>query len=478
MFFGRERELNLLMSLLEKRVASMVVIRGRRRIGKSTLVEEFAKCSNLPLFSFQGLAPTQKTTQQSEREVFVEQMAQQGIVGVAANDWTHIFHHLAQKVRQGRAVVLLDEISWMGSKDPDFLGKLKMAWDIHLKKNPKLILILCGSVSSWIEEEIIKSSAFLGRISLKFLLGELPLYQCNQFWGKYGKRISSFDKFKFLSITGGVPRYLEELHPNQSAEENIRRLCFQKEGFLFEEFTHIFSDIFGRRSETYEKIVHVLVSGSCELADLYEKLRIEKSGKLSEYLDHLILGGFVVRDRTRTISSAKPSKLSRFRLSDNYLRFYCKWIEPAKERIEADAYDTASFTRVPGWDTIMGLQFENLVLNNRKAIHKLLNISSLQVLWDNPYFQRATKTHPGCQIDYLIHTAHHFCYICEIKFSRHPISKDIIQEMEEKMDRLKVAKHISKVPVLIHVCGVDEEVAESGFFAKIIDFGQLLDTPQ
>ncbi len=475
MFFGRERELSLLESLLEKRVASLVVIRGRRRIGKSTLVEEFAKRSKLPLLSFQGLSPTDETTQQSEREVFVEQMAEQGIIGVAANDWTHIFHHLAQKVKQGRAVVLLDEISWMGSKDPDFLGKLKMTWDVHLKKNPKLIVILCGSVSSWIEEEIIKNSAFLGRISLKLLLEELPLYYCNQFWGRYGKRISNFDKFKFLAITGGVPRYLEELHPNQSAEENIHRLCFQKEGFLFEEFTHIFADIFGRRSDTYEKIVRALVNGSCALADLYKKLKIEKSGKLSEYLDHLVLGGFVTRDRTRVISSAKPSKLSRFRLSDNYLRFYCKWIEPAKDRIEADAYDNVPLTRVSGWDTVMGLQFENLVLRNRKAIHQLLNIAATQILWDNPYFQRFTKTHPGCQIDYLIHTTHSFLYICEVKFSRHPISKSIIGEIQEKMDRLKVPKYLSRVPVLIHVGGVEEEVVESGFFAKIIDFGQLLE---
>jgi len=477
MFFGRERELSLLTGLLEKRVASLVVIRGRRRIGKSTLVEEFAKRSKIPLFSFQGLAPTNKTTQQSEREIFVEQMAKHGIAGVASNDWTHIFHYLAQRVQQGRAIVLLDEISWMGSKDPDFLGKLKMTWDVHLKKNPKLIVILCGSASSWIEEEIIKSSAFLGRISLKMMLHELPLHHCNQFWGKYEKRISTFDKFKFLAITGGIPRYLEELHPNQSAEENIRRLCFQKEGFLFEEFTHIFSDIFGKKSDTYEKIVRALVNGSCELADLYKKLKIEKSGKLSEYLDHLILGGFVVRDRTRVLSTVKPSKLSHFRLSDNYLRFYCKWIEPVKDRIEANAYDHNSLTSVPGWDGIMGLQFENLVLHNRKAIHKLLNISPEQILWDNPYFQRAIKAHPGCQIDYLIHTLHHFLYICEIKFSRHPISKKIIKEMQEKMRRLKIPKHISKLPVLIHVCGVEEEVVESGFFAKIIDFGQLLEAP-
>lgn len=116
----------------------------------------------------------------------------------------------------------------MGFKDPNFLGNLKTAWDIYFKKNPKLVLILCGS--AWIEKNILSSSGFLGRISYTLTLEELSLPECKEFWNKYDNRISAYEKFKILSVIGGVPRYLEEVIATKTAEENINNLCFKKGG--------------------------------------------------------------------------------------------------------------------------------------------------------------------------------------------------------------------------------------------------------
>src|SRR5690606_34260719 len=111
-----------------------------------------------------GIPPTEDVSAQSQRDVFSKQLGQQlGLPGLHATDWADLFTLLANQTREGRVVILFDEISWMGSKDPTFLGKLKNAWDIDLKKNPELVLILCGSVSTWIQENIIKSTAFFGR---------------------------------------------------------------------------------------------------------------------------------------------------------------------------------------------------------------------------------------------------------------------------------------------------------------------------
>lgn len=198
-----------------------------------------------------------------------------------AEDWGDLFWHMAQQSQKGKVVLILDEISWMGSKEPTFLGKLKTAWDLYFKNNPQLILILCGSISSWIEENILSSTGFMGRISLDIVLEELPLHECNQFWNAEQDRVSSFDKFKVLSVIGGVPRYLEEILPNQSAEANIQRLCFQKEGFLFSEFERIFSDLFSSRSATYKVIVERLAEGPCELKDIYTALQVEKNSLVS-----------------------------------------------------------------------------------------------------------------------------------------------------------------------------------------------------
>ncbi len=334
--------------------------------------------------------------------------------------------------------------------------------------------MLCGSVSTWIDENILKSTGFLGRISLAFKLKELPLNDCNQFLKQLDDSVSAHEKFKILSITGGVPRYLEEIHPSLSAEENIKRLCFSPKGILFREFNDIFSDLFSKRSDDYKNIVSILVDGSVEYNDICRKLNLSKSGYLSEQLDDLIQSGFISRDYTWHLKSGIESRLSHYRLSDNYLRFYLKYIEKNRGKIESDHFDGRSLASFPGWDTIMSLQFENLVINNRRQIWDLLHIYPEDILSDNPFFQRTTLRAPGCQIDYLIHTRFNTLYVCEIKFSRKEIGASIINDMQQKIQRLKRPKGFSCRPVLIHVNGVMDSVLDSDFFVNIIDFSQLL----
>ncbi len=108
---------------------------------------------------------------------------------------------LAKQCAHGRVVITLDEISWMADDDPTFLGKLKSVWDLHFSNNNELILILCGSVSSWIDKEILSSTGYLGRPSLHMTIKELPMPDCNKFWGNTRNNISSYEKFKILSLT-------------------------------------------------------------------------------------------------------------------------------------------------------------------------------------------------------------------------------------------------------------------------------------
>lgn len=471
-FLGRQREMRLLQRLLTKRTASLAVIKGRRRIGKSRLAEEFGKPFNTHVFV--GLPPEEKLTAQMQREEFAKQMQRTlNISGLKADDWSDLFWHLAAHTREGRVVIILDEINWLGSKDPTFLGKLKTAWDTLFKKNPQLIMILSGSMSAWIDRNILGSTGFLGRISLDLTLEELPLFVCNQFWLLQQETVSAYDKFKILAITGGVPRYLEEMHPEWPAEENIKALCFEKESILFQEFERIFSDLFSRRSDSYRKIIQRLAKGSASLDQVSDALDMKKGGTVSAYLEDLITTGYVAHDFTWNLRNGKPGKLSHYRLKDNYLRFYLKVIEPNRFKIAQN-----ELTHPPGWDGIMGLQFENLVLSNRSAVKRILGLAPDDIIIDNPYFQRATRVHPGCQIDYLIQTKYHSLHLCEIKFSREKIGAEVIQQVKEKMRRLQVKKIYSVWPVLIHVNGVTDSVIESGFFSRIIDFGTLLNTTQ
>jgi len=401
-------------------------------------------------------------------------MQQTGVSGVDAGNWTHLFFHLAQKVQKGRVIILMDEISWMADKDPTFLGKLKNVWDLHLKKNPKIILILCGSSSAWIDRNILSSTGFVGRISLEITLKELPLAACKQFWGKKAELISSHEILTVLAIMGGVPRYLEEIIPSQPAEKLIQRLCFTSGGFLVEEFNKIFSDLFDKRASMYKKIVHILADRQLTQDQIRDKLNLQKSGIINEYLTDLIKSGFITRDHTWSIARARTSSLSRYRLSDNYIRFYLKYIEPNYDHIKNGHYAFKSVYALQKWPIIMGFQFENLVLNNRKLVYQTLNIDPHTILYDNPYFQKQTKTKRGCQIDYLIQDRFNTLYVCEIKFSQSKIPTSVITDIEEKIKRLNAPKKMSVRPILIYVGEITEEVKHSPFFDKVINFGDYL----
>ncbi len=471
-FFGRKQELKKLHELWEKRSSSMVVVRGRRRIGKSTLIEEFAKGERF--FEFAGIPPVSGVTAETQRTAFAKQLLKYFDEVPKTNDWWECFWILAQKTRKGHTIILLDEISWMASDDPAFLGIIKTIWDTEWKKNPDLILILCGSVSSWIDKNILAGTGFVGRISLTLTLDELPLHDCDQFFGKRRHLISAYEKFKLLAVMGGIPRYLEEIRPSLPAEENIKNLCFSPEGILFSEFDKIFSDLFNGRSIIYKQIVMSLAEGPNERAIIANQLGFQVGGTISDYLDDLVKAGFITRHPTWKIENTKESNLVVYRLSDNYLRFYIKYILPNRNRIELKTFENRSMTTLPGFSTIMGLQFENLVFHNRFALRKALNIQDEDIMMEGPFFQRKTKRQPGCQIDYMIQTQFGTVYICEIKFTKEKIPLGVIEEVGNKITRFKRPKFVSCRPVLIHVNGVTSEVEESNYFAKMIDFGDLI----
>jgi len=425
-------------------------------------------------FFFSGNPPVPRTTAKTQRENFVLQLERAGIHGVKPDDWSNLFWHLSEKTKKGRILIVLDEISWLGGKDPQFLGHLKTAWDMYFSKNPNLIIALCGSVSSWIEKNILSSTGFLGRITLDLMLDELPLAACNAFWHPKEKRITAYEKFKLLSVTGGIPLYLEHINPHLTAENNIQELCFTKGGLLVREFDAIFSDLFSSTKARPKDIVLSLVNGPKELCQICKELGKSIGGVFSKYLDELIQAGFIKRDFTWDLKSGNEQKLSRYRLSDNYLRFYLKYIAPRRSVIEKESFSNL-IPQLPAWESIMGLQFENLVVHNRKTLWKILELAAEEIVMEGPFFQNTTIKQPGCQIDYMIQTRFNNLHLCEIKFSKEKVGMQVIKEMAHKITNLKVPRNFSIRPVLIHVNGVEERVLDERYFDKVVDFGCLLD---
>jgi hypothetical protein len=262
-------------------------------------------------------------------------------------------------------------------------------------------------------------------------------------------------------VTGGIPRYLEEIDPRQTAEENIKRLCFSQAGLLFNEYDQLMNDLFQRSNRISREIVEAICERPLTLEELRRKIGKQKSGVLSGYAEDLEKAGFLMRHHTWNPRTGRPSNRYKIRIIDNYVRFYLKAIRPAADRIKA------------GLDTLpanlygmLGLQFENLVLKNRRLVLSALGVDLAEIVREGPYFQSQTTKHAGCQIDYLVQTRHSL-YVVEIKLSRSELSSAVVQEVKKKIDALITPRNLSVRPILVHVNGVADGRLSRRFTSRV-----------
>ena len=423
-FIGRREYLEDLESLWRKRTSSLVACRGRRRIGKSTLFREFSRRTADVCIEIEGLAPERNMSDRDQLEGFAASLAREtNSAPRRMDDWLDAFYRLDQAIDDSkRTVIVLDEISWMGGYNPLFPSILRKAWERYFHRHDKLIFVICGSVSAWIKENLLDSTGFAGRFSRDYVLPELSLDECVQFWGAASGRVSPREIIDVLSVTGGVPRYLEEVDPGLDANENIRRMCFLQSGQLFLDFDSIFNPLFGGDNETKKAILAALGSGPLSGAELSERLGTARNGHFAEILRSLREGGFISDD-----AGLNP------------------------------------------------LQFENLVVNNAMSLIPHLHLGNSIVESAAPYRNARTGSRgkkAGCQIDLLIQTAR-TAYVVEIKRQRE-IGPEIEADVQRKIDNLPLRAGMTPRPVLVYDGHLSPSVEGSGYFDAIIPVGRLL----
>lgn len=473
-FYGREDLLSRLSDFWKRPHASLLVCRGRRRIGKSTLISRFALLDGARLLAFEGLAPQPKMTNEDQLAAFGRQLAEQthGEASTPPN-WFEAFRRLADAVPDaGRVVILLDEISWMGKYDPNFPGELKYAWDKRFHDRPDLVFVVCGSVSSWIEENILSNAGFVGRVSLDLIVPELPLRECVKFWGAALGRVAPREMLDVLSVTGGVPRYLEEVDPALSADENIRRMCFLPNGYLYRDFNDIFTTVFSAASPLKRAVLARLAVGAQDGAELAESLGVARNGQFSKMMKELELAGFVAADSGINPESGRRSREVKYRLKDNYTRFYLKYVEPHAAEIKNGRYEFASLENLPEWNAILGLQFENLVVNNFSALLPALHLDGVQVFSAAPFRKARKNAVRGLQVDLLVQTRKAVVLV-EVK-RQGEIGEEVEREMAEKVRRLRVPDGMSVRTALVYAGTLSKAVRGSGYFDALVPAETLL----
>ena len=478
MFVGRVEELELLKGLWNKVTkTSLVTVRGRRRIGKSTLVEHFAEVSNARLIKVEGLSPRTAKSNADQLKAFYSQLQLQSGKTYKIVDWLRAFKDVDDEIADGqRTVLLLDEISWMARYDSTFAGMLKIAWDNFFHRHPNLILFLCGSVSSWIRENILEDGGFLGRPSADIVLKELSARDCLSFWGGAAKRLSSREFFDMLSVCGGVPRYLEEIDPSLSVDESLRRSCFTPGGYLFKDFDLMFDELYDKSSADRKAVLNALATKPMTVSEVAVALGKNRNGHLAEAMKDLVQAGFLAQERGVNPRTGELRQEIRYRICDNYVRFYLHTILPRRAMIEDGTYRFESLERLPGWESILGFQFENLVLGALPELVAKLHLDKSRILSMAPYRKNSAGRERGCQVDCLIQTRRSL-YVVEIKRVA-SIGMEIIDEVEQKVSRLGCPGDVSVRPVLVYEGNLSPMVAEDGYFTAIIPAVELFDLPK
>jgi len=273
-----------------------------------------------------------------------------------------------------------------------------------------------------------------------------------------------------LSITGGIPKYLEEFDTSLDADENIKRLCFVPEGYLFKDFNSIFSDVFGNAT-LKKSLLTQLAEGPATLSELSIALGLDANGHISDELRDLSEAGFIAPCIGLNPSTGVKARQIQYRLKDNYTRFYLKFIVPRETAIREGLFRFTTMEQLPGWERIKGLQFENLVINNLDTLCPLIGLEGRLITSSTPYMRRKTASASGVQIDLLIQTPKAL-YVVEIK-RREKITASIENEIQEKIKRLRIPRSKSVRSVLVYDGELAPEIEEDAFFDYLVPIERM-----
>jgi hypothetical protein len=342
---------------------------------------------------------------------------------------------------------------------------IKYYWDNHWKEK-NVMLILCGSVASFMVKKVLSSKALYGRINLEILLKSLLPWEAAQLFE--GKR-SKEEILKYLLVFGGVPKYLEEIHLEKSFNQNINKLCFRKNSLMINEINRIFYSQF-RETKTYLSIVRLLENGIYSANEISRKLSIASGGGLKDYLKNLELAE-IIRSYIPFDKSIK-TKFRKYTISDEFLIFYFKFMEPNLRTIEESGsqrlFEAFSGDNLETW---LGFAFERFCVKHAAFFSKVMGFED-EVLIASPYFKRDSRQF---QVDLIYKRMDHVITVCEIKHNNKKISPSIIPEMEARQKLLEIPPGYTVDRALISLYGPDKSLLETGYFNYYVDLENLIE---
>ena len=426
---ARTEEIRRLQDALQENKAQLIVLYGRRRVGKTWLITEYF--DNQFDFKMTGSYKEKKDVQLQN---FAEALCFQTNKAIEQpKNWTAAFwqlrRYLSDLPKEEKHVVFFDEMPWLDTPRSGFLSAFEHFWNDFGCTMHNLVFIVCGSATSWISKHIEKNRGGLFRrqtcsIYLKpFTLGETEEYLKSR-----GIQWSRYDIAECYMILGGIPFYLSLLNRNRSLTDNIDSLLFKKRAELWNEFHQLYHTLF-TNSDQYIRIVEELSKKRVGLTrqELLQRLKIADNGKMTEMLKNLENSGFV---RVETFFG-KQKKGLHYQLCDYFTMFYFRFLnKPGR-----DEHFWTHFYGSNEKRTWAGLTFEQVCKDHIPQIKWKMSIGGIlseEYTWET----KGDEDTPGAQIDLLIDRKDHVINLCEIKYAedQFTINKEYEASLRSKME--------------------------------------------
>lgn len=306
------------------------MLTGRRRVGKSSLIKYFGQNHKKPYYELIGQPPGKNNRQSAELANISQQIADTfNTHRPMLNDWEQALNVIAECVKGGNCILVIDEINWFGKTALNISESLFTLWESKLKMLPSFTLILTGSLTGWIDDNFSKSTAWYGRVIWQPILHPLSLSEALSFIPLAKRKIMTpWEKLSYLMVAGGIPQYLEVIDYSKTIEDNLLDLAYSPSGYLFNEYSQLMAELFRAKKTKIHKILDSLGDKNCSADEIAKGQLLSKAnGDLYADLIMMEKSFFIDVEEQWDITSNKvSSRNKKYYLSDPYLRFYHKAI--------------------------------------------------------------------------------------------------------------------------------------------------------
>ncbi len=427
MFIGREKELKFLSDKYNEDKAQLIVLYGRRRVGKTETLKKFSE--SLPHVFFSCRECTDKLQLKNFSDKLLSQRLPQSQYLTEFQTWEAAFRAILDlPYGNAKKLVIIDEFPYMCSSNPGIPSLLQTLWD-ELFKTENVMIILCGSSMSFIENDLLaEKNALYGRATGIYKMQAMDFYDAAKFFPSY----SPEDKILAYSVLGGMPHYLSQFNPNITFSDNIKQNILTKGCVLYSEVEFMLHQEL-RETQTYNSIIQAVALGNTKLNDISQKSLINDKPKTSTYLKHLTELGIIEKEFSVLSPTKEAANSNRglYRISDNFFRFWYTFAFTNLSSLETDDVDGVyTYAIEPALNHFASYTFEDIC---RTFISKLQIQGSLPFRYTKigRYFGKSLTPAPGgkssgeTEIDLLAFSADHRTFIageCKYKDTPFPYS--------------------------------------------------------